>query len=220
MHFAEIIRLHRERQGLNKKQLSEKVGVTQPYIVQIENDGKIPGDTVVLRLADSLGLERRELLFAAYRARASEDTRHYFHSIFDDLTPTEEFNQPFIEARKDHFESPDFSLRHLSTSPDRTYQVSVVRAKSAEAQFSTHEHNVPQVLVAVDGEFEVTVGEDHHTLSKDAELSMIIPPRTPHRIRAKSAGRILTVTLGQVVRTSVGQTATTSAARAARAARG
>ena len=113
MHFSEIIRLHREQHGLNKKQLAEKVSVTQPYIVQIENDGKIPGDGVVLRLADALGLDRRELLFSAYRARASEDIRHYFHSIFDDLTPTEEFNQPFIEARKDHFESPDFSLRHL-----------------------------------------------------------------------------------------------------------
>ncbi len=200
MTFAEIIRFHRERLGLNKKQLAEKVGVTQPYIVQIENDGKIPGDGVVLRLADSLGLDRRELLFAAYRARASEDTRHYFTSIFDDLTPTEEFNQPFIEARKDQFESPDFSLRHLSTAPDRSFQVAMLRAKAPEARFSSHAHSVPQVFVAVEGSFEICVGEEKVILSPDGQISVNIPPGTQHKIRCIEVGRLLTVTLGQVVR--------------------
>ncbi|RMG49197.1 MAG: helix-turn-helix domain-containing protein [Acidobacteria bacterium] len=200
MEFSEIIRVHREQLNLNKKQLAEKVGVTQPYIVQIENDGKIPGDGVVLRLADALGLDRRELLFAAYRARASEDTRHYFHSIFDDLTPTEEFSQPFIEARKDQFESPEFSIRHLSTSADSSYQVALLTAKVPQASFSTHAHSVPQVLVAVEGSFEVTVDGKTVTLSKDRQLSTVVPARTPHKIRSLTTGRLLTVTLGRVVR--------------------
>lgn len=204
MTFAEIIRFHRERLGLNKKQLAEKVAVTQPYIVQIENDGKIPGDAVVLRLADALGLDRRELLFAAYRARASDDTRHFFHSLFDDLTPTEEFNQPFIEARKDQFESPDFSLRHLSTSPDGSFQVALLKAKSTDARFSTHAHKVPQVFVAVDGSFDVTVGSQVHRISEESELSMVVPANQPHMIRAISPGRLLTISLGQVVRIAPG----------------
>lgn len=204
MTFAEIIRFHRERLGLNKKQLAEKVAVTQPYIVQIENDGKIPGDAVVLRLGDSLGLDRRELLFAAYRARASDDTRHFFHSLFDDLTPTEEFNQPFIEARKDQFESPDFSLRHLSTSPDGSFQVALLKAKSADARFSTHAHKVPQVFVAVEGAFEVALGSDVHRIADDAELAMVVPAHQPHQIRALSPGRVLTISLGQVVRITPG----------------
>jgi transcriptional regulator with XRE-family HTH domain len=205
MTFAEIIRFHREQLGLNKKQLAEKVGVTQPYIVQIENDGKIPGDGVVLRLADSLGLDRRELLFAAYRARASDDTRHYFHSIFDDLTPQEEFNQPFIETRKDHFESPDFSLQHLSTAPDGLFQVALLRAKSTDAQFSTHAHSVPQVYVAVEGEFDITVGDQVMKLGRpNGELSVVIPANASHKILARREGRCLTVTLGQVVRTAPG----------------
>ncbi|UCF66683.1 MAG: helix-turn-helix transcriptional regulator [Acidobacteriota bacterium] len=216
MTFAEIVRLHREKHGLNKKQLAEKVGVTQPYIVQIENDGKIPGDGVVLRLADALGLSRRELLFSAYRARASEDIRHFFNSIFDDLTPTEEFSQPFIEARKDQFESPDFSLRHLSTSSDRTYQVSVLKAKTPDASFSTHAHSVPQVLVAVEGTFEVMVGDEVIKLSKDGLLSTVVPARTPHRIKATSVGRMLTVTLGAVVRTAAQGTASAASVAARR----
>ncbi len=202
MHFSEIIRLHRERHGLNKKQLAEKVSVTQPYIVQIENDGKIPGDGVVLRLAEALSLDRRELLFSAYRARASEDTRHYFHSIFDDLMPTEEFNQPFIEARKDHFESPDFSLRHLSTAQDLSFQVALLRAKAPDAAFSMHAHSVAQVLIAVDGEFEVVLGDQPMILSKTGQLSVVVPARMPHKLRAITAGSLLTVTLGQVVRTA------------------
>ncbi|MBP7149019.1 MAG: helix-turn-helix transcriptional regulator [Acidobacteria bacterium] len=204
MTFAEIIRFHRERLGLNKKQLAEKVAVTQPYIVQIENDGKIPGDGVVLRLADALGLDRRELLFAAYRARASDDTRHFFHSIFDDLTPTEEFNQPFIEARKDQFESPDFSLRHLSTSPDGAFQVALLRAKATDARFSMHAHKVPQVFIAVEGAFEITAGERAHQISENGSLSVVVPAHTPHMIRALSAGRLLTVSLGAIVRTTPG----------------
>jgi len=200
MTFAEIIRFHRERLGLNKKQLAEKVGVTQPYIVQIENDGKIPGDGVVLRLADALGLDRRELLFAAYRARASDDTRHYFHSIFDDLTPTENFNQPFIETRKDHFESPDFSLHHLSTAPDGIYQVALLTAKSEGARFSPHAHRIPQVFVAVEGEFEVMVDGRKHRVAADGPLSLEIPANTAHEILAKTPGRLLTISLGQVLR--------------------
>ncbi|MDH3284558.1 MAG: helix-turn-helix domain-containing protein [Acidobacteriota bacterium] len=219
MHFSEIIRLHRERHGLNKKQLAEKVSVTQPYIVQIENDGKIPGDGVVLRLADALDLDRRELLFSAYKARASDDIRHYFHSIFDDLTPTEEFNQPFIEARKDHFESPEFSLQHLSTAADRSFQVAVLRAKAAEASFSTHAHSVPQVLVAVDGTFEVVVGGESLHLSKDGQLSTVVPARRPHKIRAVTAGSMLTVTLGQVVRAGAASRPSARTADAIRVAR-
>ena len=204
MTFAEIVKFHRERLNLNKKQLAEKVGVTQPYIVQIENDGKIPGDGVVLRLADSLGLDRRELLFAAYRARATDDTRHYFRSIFDDLTPTEEFNQPFIETRKDHFESPDFSLQHIGTAPDGVYQVALLRAKSANAQFSAHAHTVPQTFVVVDGSFELTLGDRTHTLSPKGRLSVEVPANTPHQIRAVDPGRLITISLGEVVRISSG----------------
>lgn len=202
MTFAEIVRFHRERLGLNKKQLAEKVGVTQPYIVQIENDGKIPGDGVVLRLADALGLDRRELLFAAYRARATDDTRHYFRSIFDDLTPTEEFNQPFIETRKDHFESPDFSLQHIGTAPDGIYQVALLKAKTADAQFSSHAHTVAQTFVVVDGQFEVTANGVANLLSPEGRLSVEVPPNTTHMIRALSPGRIITISLGEVVRIS------------------
>jgi len=208
MTFAEIIRFHRERLGLNKKQLAEKVSVTQPYIVQIENDGKIPGDGVVLRLADSLGLDRRELLFAAYRARASDDTRHYFNSLFDDLTPSEEFNQPFIEARKDQFESPDFSLRHLNTAADHAFQVALLKAKAPEAKFSSHAHTVPQVFVAVEGRFEITLGDDDKKviIEPGGELSVRIPAGIQHRIRCIEVGRLVSVSLGQVVRVSTPST--------------
>lgn len=200
MTFAEIVRFHRERLGLNKKQLAEKVGVTQPYIVQIENDGKIPGDGVVLRLADALGLDRRELLFSAYRARATDDTRHFFRSIFDDLTPTEEFNQPFIETRKDHFESPDFSIQHIGTAPDGVFQVAVLKAKTPNAQFSAHAHSVPQTFVVVDGQFEINSGGVPHNLNPAGPLSVEVPANTPHMIKALTAGRMITISLGEVVR--------------------
>jgi transcriptional regulator with XRE-family HTH domain len=202
MTFAEIVKLHRERLNLNKKQLAEKVGVTQPYIVQIENDGKIPGDGVVLRLADALGLDRRELLFSAYRARATDDTRHYFRSIFDDLTPHEEFNQPFIETRKDHFESPDFSLQHIGTAPDGVYQVALLKAKASNAHFSSHAHTVPQTFVVVDGSFELTAAGRAHVLSPSGQLSVEVPANTPHMIRAIDPGRLITISLGEVVRIS------------------
>ncbi len=200
MNFSQIIRFHRERLKYNKKELAARVGVTQPYIVQIENDGRVPGDGVVLRLADVLELERRELLFSAYRARASDDTRHFFTSIFDDLTPNGEFSQPFIESRKDLFESPEFSLRHLATGRDGAYQVALLIGKNRDAIFSGHAHSVPQIFVLVDGSFELDVAGTRTVLSRDAEISTKIGANQVHSIRVIEPGRLLSVTLGEVMR--------------------
>ena len=52
----------------------------------------------------------------------------------------------------------------------------------------------------MDGTFEVVVGDSSLQLSKENHLSTVIPARTPHKIRALTAGSMLTVTLGQVVR--------------------
>ena len=86
-----------------------------------------------------------------------------------------------------------------------SFQVALLRAKAAEARFSTHAHKVPQVFIAVEGSFEITVGDTPHQISADGgNLSVTVPQHTPHQIRALSAGRLITVSLGQVVRIAPG----------------
>jgi transcriptional regulator with XRE-family HTH domain len=200
MEFRETIRTYREKAGWTKKKLAELVGVTQPYIVQIENDGKVPSDSVVLRLADCLGVQRRELLFAAYRARAPKDLKDCFSTVFDDFIPSGHFEQPFIVSRGNHIESPEFVIRDLGTSVGGGFHISLIETKSEEAELEEHSHSVPVTLVVSQGSFTVEAGGMTRQLSLGGEVSMTIPASVPHTIRAQGLGKMLSIALGRVVR--------------------
>lgn len=53
--FAENLKKKREEKGLSTYQLAEKIGVSQPYITQLERAQKEPpGGKVIARMADVL----------------------------------------------------------------------------------------------------------------------------------------------------------------------
>jgi transcriptional regulator with XRE-family HTH domain len=198
MEFRETIRQYREREGWTKKKLAELVGVTQPYIVQIENDGKVPSDAVVLRLADCLGVDRRELLFAAYRARAPKDLKECFASVFDDdFVPGRSFDQPFVLSRGNHIESPDFIIRDLGTSVGGGFHISLIQAKSDDAFFEEHQHRVPTTLVVAEGIFTVARESGETELSLDGQVCMTLPAGAMHSVRALKKGKLISIALGQ-----------------------
>ncbi len=195
MEFREIIRRHREKAGWTKRKLAELVGVTQPYIVQIENDGKVPSDAVVQRLADCLGLDRRELLFAAYRARIPRGGAARTGRMVDDLLPSHDYDQPFVPARGSHLESPDFIVRDLGTSVGGGFQVSLVETKTENAVLSEHRHRATVTMVVVEGEFDVDLPDGRVTLDPKRQAAVTIPAGTMHAVEARGLGKFITISL-------------------------
>ncbi len=198
MEFKDTVRTQREAAGWTKKKLAELVGVTQPYIVQIENDGKVPSDSVVLRLADALGVDRRELLFSAYRARAPKDLEDCFSTLLEEMVPGEGFDQPFVQSRGNHLESPDFVIRDLGTSVGGGFQITLIETKTPEAVLQDHLHKISVTLVVSEGEFEIEMEGETHVLSPESQVSMTIPPNVPHVLKARKMGKLISIGLGTV----------------------
>lgn len=65
------IRQARESQGLTRKELVERSGLSYPYLAQIEGGDRQPSTRALVRLADALGLRASDLL------AASEDKATY-----------------------------------------------------------------------------------------------------------------------------------------------
>ncbi len=87
-----------------RKSLAIKAEITPEYLKKIEDTDAIPSDEIVLRLADSLEVDRKRLLFLAKKSAAPEDAKQYFSLVDSDNTDLEEINYQDIidplESRK------------------------------------------------------------------------------------------------------------------------
>lgn len=77
MQLAEMVRAARKAKGLSQGAVASRLttekkprGVWPTYVGQIEKGEKVPSDEVCLRLAEVLDLGIRQVLLAAYAARA------------------------------------------------------------------------------------------------------------------------------------------------------
>ena len=64
--FGEMIRNRREGLSLTQRSLAQKLGVEASYIAFIESGRRKPSLKLIGRLADTLGLERQQLLVLAH----------------------------------------------------------------------------------------------------------------------------------------------------------
>ena len=71
---GEFIRRQRELQDVSMRQFADLVGISNPYLSQIENGLRAPSKTVVEGIARSLHLPADELLEAAGLADEPEDS--------------------------------------------------------------------------------------------------------------------------------------------------
>ena len=62
MTIGENIKKLREAKGMTQVQLAEKVGVSQPYIVKIEQSARSPTIMMIEAIAKALGCTLTELL--------------------------------------------------------------------------------------------------------------------------------------------------------------
>ncbi len=81
MKVADMIKRALERQGLqNMKDASKSLDISQELLRITVNQGHIPKDTMLIKIADGLGLDRVALLLAAHQERVPIEAKGYFLS--------------------------------------------------------------------------------------------------------------------------------------------
>jgi transcriptional regulator with XRE-family HTH domain len=71
LRLGQLIRATRESAGLSQRELGRSLGVTASHVAYIESGARLPSRTVVLRLAQTLRINRQTLILAAYPELAS-----------------------------------------------------------------------------------------------------------------------------------------------------
>ncbi|MGA6969988.1 MAG: helix-turn-helix transcriptional regulator [Candidatus Binatus sp.] len=63
--FGEVIRRRRREMNLTQDQVSARIKTSTPYVGHLESSKRHPSDSIVTRLAEVLGFDKRELFFLA-----------------------------------------------------------------------------------------------------------------------------------------------------------
>ena len=63
--FGQVVRDRRRQLDLTQEEVAHRINTSTPYVGHLESSKRHPSDKIVTRLADVLGLERRELYFLA-----------------------------------------------------------------------------------------------------------------------------------------------------------
>ncbi len=63
--FGDVVRERRRKLDLTQSEVARRIKTSTPYIGHLEAGKRHPSDKVIARLAETLGLDRRELFFLA-----------------------------------------------------------------------------------------------------------------------------------------------------------
>jgi transcriptional regulator with XRE-family HTH domain len=86
--FGQVIRERRRQLDLTQEEVARRIRTSTPYVGHLESGKRHPSDKIVTRLAEVLGLDRRELFFLANpRAQAllSPEGGSESHSAWEDF---------------------------------------------------------------------------------------------------------------------------------------
>jgi transcriptional regulator with XRE-family HTH domain len=64
-NFGQVIRDRRRQLDLTQEEVARRISTSTPYIGHLESGKRHPSEKVVTKLADVLGLDRREMFFLA-----------------------------------------------------------------------------------------------------------------------------------------------------------
>ena len=64
-NFGQVIRDRRRQLDLTQQEVARRIKTSTPYVGHLESSKRHPSDKVLSRLAEVLGLDRRELFFLA-----------------------------------------------------------------------------------------------------------------------------------------------------------
>ena len=94
--FGQVIRERRRQLDLTQEEVARRIKTSTPYVGHLESGKRHPSDKIVTRLAEVLGLNRRELFFLANpRAHAllSPETEAVADSAWDDFKSNEQLRR-------------------------------------------------------------------------------------------------------------------------------
>ena len=63
--FGQVIRERRRKLDLTQQELARRIEMSMPYVALLETGARHPSDKVVVKLAEALALDPRELFFLA-----------------------------------------------------------------------------------------------------------------------------------------------------------
>lgn len=63
--FGQVIRARRRQLDFTQEEVAQRISTSTPYVGHLESGKRHPSDRVVTKLADVLGLDRREVFFLA-----------------------------------------------------------------------------------------------------------------------------------------------------------
>ena len=95
-NFGHIIRERRRQLDLTQEEVARRVKTSTPYVGHLESGKRHPSDKIVTRLAEVLGLDRRELFFLANpRAHAllSPEVSSTDDSAWDDFRKNDQMRR-------------------------------------------------------------------------------------------------------------------------------
>jgi transcriptional regulator with XRE-family HTH domain len=64
--FGQVIRDRRRRLRLSRQELARRIKTSIPYVGHLESGERTPSEKVLRRLAQALGIDRRELFILAH----------------------------------------------------------------------------------------------------------------------------------------------------------
>jgi len=95
-NFGDVIRERRRQLDLTQEEVAERIKTSTPYVGHLESGKRNPSDKILTRLAEVLGLDRRELFFLANpRAHAllSEEPKSTPASAWEDFRKNEQLRR-------------------------------------------------------------------------------------------------------------------------------
>jgi len=94
--FGQVIRERRRQLDLTQEEVAHRIKTSTPYVGHLESSKRHPSDKILTRLAEVLGLDRRELFFLANpRAHAllSPETESATDSAWNDFKKNEQLRR-------------------------------------------------------------------------------------------------------------------------------
>ena len=91
-NFGQVIRERRRQLDLTQEEVARRIITSTPYIGHLESGKRHPSEKVVTKLADVLGLDRRELFFLANpgaKALLAQQTQPSASSAWDEFRKDE-----------------------------------------------------------------------------------------------------------------------------------
>lgn len=95
-NFGQVIRERRRQLDLTQEEVAHRIKTSTPYVGHLESGKRHPSDKILTRLAEVLGLDRRELFFLANpRAQAllSPETASTTAPAWEDFRKNEQLRR-------------------------------------------------------------------------------------------------------------------------------